>query len=321
VTALVESYNGAVVERYMYDPYGKATILNGVIDSTGNGTTQWTLRSTNTFQNAILYCGYYFDDETGLYSVRHRYYHPSLGRWLSRDPIGYSDGMSLYEYVGSSPILRLDAYGLFFFLPGCSPSEEPKEKPKERKCCCTKLVVESLFFSRTMRGRPDLVGGSLIVQYVATGTGDDVTKCDFVRTVQDYVWSTEKGKKVVDVQDKAPKPDGPLTHPNKAKEKWTGEISSSGKAWSYKDLDGPGLWLQPRYHPGRKEAIYRFYVVDSDGQINPDCDKTWTLTVDIDQQGNVTYTPVHGAKPNVPFEIGGPTPKKEEADKAKERTK
>ena len=87
-TALVDVFDGAVVERYMYDPYGKPTILNGVRDSTGAATTEWTARTSNTFQNHILYCGYYFDDESGLYHVRNRYYHPTLCRWPSRDPCG-----------------------------------------------------------------------------------------------------------------------------------------------------------------------------------------------------------------------------------------
>jgi len=86
VTALVDVYDGAVVERYMYDPYGKPTVLHGVRDVDGTDTSEdeWDPRDAgDSFQNAILYCGYYFDDESGLYSVRHRYYHPTLGRWLS----------------------------------------------------------------------------------------------------------------------------------------------------------------------------------------------------------------------------------------------
>jgi RHS repeat-associated protein len=52
--------------------------------------------------NIIGYAGYIFNAEipgAGLYTVRHRHYAPDLGRWLSRDPLGYVDGMSLYEYV------------------------------------------------------------------------------------------------------------------------------------------------------------------------------------------------------------------------------
>ena len=40
------------------------------------------------------------------------YYHPRVARFCQRDPIGYADGMSLYEYVGSSPIYTRDSLGL-----------------------------------------------------------------------------------------------------------------------------------------------------------------------------------------------------------------
>lgn len=40
-------------------------------------------------------------------------YHPTLGRCLQRDPGGYEDGMSLYEYVGSSPVDVTDPFGLW----------------------------------------------------------------------------------------------------------------------------------------------------------------------------------------------------------------
>jgi RHS repeat-associated protein len=104
VTALVET-DGDVVERYTYDPYGNVTIW----DDDWSDEISWA----NSKQNHILYSGYYFDDESGLYSVRHRYYHPTLGRWLSRDPVGYADVMSLYEYVRSRPTTILDPRGLY----------------------------------------------------------------------------------------------------------------------------------------------------------------------------------------------------------------
>jgi len=62
--------------------------------------------------NEILFCGYRFDPETSLYHVRHRMYHPTLGRWLQRDPLGYVDGMSLYEYCGTDPLFGRDPLGL-----------------------------------------------------------------------------------------------------------------------------------------------------------------------------------------------------------------
>ena len=39
------------------------------------------------------------------------YLHPRLGRFLQRDPLGYVDGMSLYEYVRSGPLGLRDPMG------------------------------------------------------------------------------------------------------------------------------------------------------------------------------------------------------------------
>jgi len=66
---------------------------------------------TSAKKNEILYCGYRFDPETRLYHVRNRAYHPTLGRWLQRDPLEYVDGMNLYEYVGSRPTVVTDPTG------------------------------------------------------------------------------------------------------------------------------------------------------------------------------------------------------------------
>jgi hypothetical protein len=38
-------------------------------------------------------------------------YHPTAARSLQRDPIGYVDGMSLYEYVGGNPVRFADPWG------------------------------------------------------------------------------------------------------------------------------------------------------------------------------------------------------------------
>jgi len=108
VTALVDA-SGSVVERYEYDSYGKVTILS--VDFTGT-------RDSSLYANEVLYCGYRYDPETGLYQVRMRYYHPTLGRWLTRDA-DYYDGLNLYEYVGSGPIIRRDSFGLT--CGTCSP--------------------------------------------------------------------------------------------------------------------------------------------------------------------------------------------------------
>ena len=103
VTALVGT-DGAVVERYTYDPYGKVTVR----------AADWSeITWANSKKNEVLYCGYRFDPETGLYHVRHRYYHPSLGRWLSRDSVEYADEMNLLQYCRSAPSHFRDPQGLY----------------------------------------------------------------------------------------------------------------------------------------------------------------------------------------------------------------
>jgi RHS repeat-associated protein len=103
--------NGQVVERYAYDPYGRAIVLNGEGDADGAEYTP-DADGLSDVANVILFAGYRFDSESGLYHVRHRYLHPTLGRWIIQDPLGYVDGMNGYEYVGSSPIGARDPLGL-----------------------------------------------------------------------------------------------------------------------------------------------------------------------------------------------------------------
>ncbi len=45
-------------------------------------------------------------------SFRARWYHAETGRWLSKDPIGISGGMNLYEAFGNNPVNFVDPMGL-----------------------------------------------------------------------------------------------------------------------------------------------------------------------------------------------------------------
>jgi len=69
------------------------------------------------------YAGYEHDESLTMYHVRHRVYRADLGRWMTRDPLGYVDGMSLYEYVGGMALVGRDPSGLLalcacLWIPG-----------------------------------------------------------------------------------------------------------------------------------------------------------------------------------------------------------
>lgn len=51
-------------------------------------------------------------DATGLIYYRARYYDPSIGRFISRDPAGMPDGVNRYAYVGNDPVNYTDPEGL-----------------------------------------------------------------------------------------------------------------------------------------------------------------------------------------------------------------
>ncbi len=55
--------------------------------------------------------GYYRDYTTGLYLLTHRYYDANAGRFVTRDPIGYTGGINLYGFAGNNPVNESDPSG------------------------------------------------------------------------------------------------------------------------------------------------------------------------------------------------------------------
>lgn len=51
-----------------------------------------------------------------------RWYDPTTGRWLQRDPAGFVDGMSRYQYVVSNPLRYVDRNGWQAEEPDSQPS-------------------------------------------------------------------------------------------------------------------------------------------------------------------------------------------------------
>ncbi|MBI0329105.1 RHS repeat-associated core domain-containing protein [Burkholderia plantarii] len=71
--------------------------------------------------NPLRFAGQYFDRETGLHYNRHRYYDPTSGRFVSKDPIGLVGSINVYAYGSNNPIGRVDPLGLDPLLQGSEP--------------------------------------------------------------------------------------------------------------------------------------------------------------------------------------------------------
>ncbi len=97
--------SGDVQERYIFDPYGTRSILDPGFNPRTASDFDWRVGSQ----------GLVHDPEAGgagLIYTRFRYRHPTLGRWVTRDPLGYVDRLNLYGFVGNNGVNYFDSLGL-----------------------------------------------------------------------------------------------------------------------------------------------------------------------------------------------------------------
>ncbi len=93
--------------------------------------------------------GQQYDQTTGLYYMRARFYDPSLGRFLSEDPAGLAGGTNLYAYAGNDPINGSDPTGL---SPDCGPfgkwiADDPSKPNGPGRCNPYELTPINIFSS------------------------------------------------------------------------------------------------------------------------------------------------------------------------------
>lgn len=100
IRGLAHFNGGNLIKRYAEDVWGD------VVADTG-------------LKVRFKFAGREFDQETGLYYMRARFYDPAIGRFLSEDPIGIAGGLNLYAYAGNDPVNSSDPFGLCPGQPFC----------------------------------------------------------------------------------------------------------------------------------------------------------------------------------------------------------
>jgi RHS repeat-associated protein len=104
--------SGTPQTHYTFEPFG-ATTSSG---TSSTNASQFTGRES---------------DSANLYYYRARYYAPTMGRFISEDPLDAANGGSLYAYVGNDPISLRDPFGWCAEDPLCH-------------CGCKKCHIESM---------------------------------------------------------------------------------------------------------------------------------------------------------------------------------
>ena len=101
--------------------------------------------ATHPDEVRLGYAGYVRDPTTGLLLARHRWYDASVGRWITRDPAGYVDGLSLYLYARGNPFGLVDPMG----LGGGSPTR--KRMSALRRISTSTAILNTTSTVRTTR--------------------------------------------------------------------------------------------------------------------------------------------------------------------------
>jgi RHS repeat-associated protein len=156
-TGIIRPRNGAAIGTASYvveadlDRDGKITQLDYDIciaddgKSSSGGVGEAGLFSRGV-RNSVGYCGYIFNEDSGLYTVRFRTYSVILGRWLSRDPLGYADGANLFAYVSRRVTSLSDPLGL---RPPTEEETQVIERLKRLKQACSSSKEDSVVKKQT----------------------------------------------------------------------------------------------------------------------------------------------------------------------------
>ena len=123
---------------YIYNGHGDVV---QIVDTSGNIVNSYDydvwgnfLKKEETIENHFTYFGQTYDEETGLYYLRARYYDPTTGRFTQQDPA--EDGYNWYVYGNQNPIVFTDYTGeagetIFDILSFAISAKEVWDDPKD----------------------------------------------------------------------------------------------------------------------------------------------------------------------------------------------
>ncbi len=110
----VQTQDSEAYHAYHQDEQGSTAFITGQgreteniyqYDAFGN-----LLEKREDVGNRILYTAQQYDQETGQYYLRARYYNPEVGRFLQEDTYR-GDGLNLYAYCANNPVVYYDPSG------------------------------------------------------------------------------------------------------------------------------------------------------------------------------------------------------------------
>jgi len=97
VRMVIDAASGAIAQQIDYDAWGRV-----IFDS-------------NPGFQPFGFAGGLYEPETGLVRFGARDYDPEVGRWTSKDPVGFGGGTScIYQYAGNDPLDWKDPTGMWW---------------------------------------------------------------------------------------------------------------------------------------------------------------------------------------------------------------
>ena len=152
-TVALTDANGAITSSTTYDSFGNAIpkqAAGSAASSAGNAASS-TGSAVPNIATSYRYTGREYDEDTGLYYYRNRWYDPEIGRFISEDPIGFAGGdINLYGYVGNNPLSFTDPSGNYTCRKG----------GKQKKTDC-KILIDKI---RELSANNDINSKKLVIE-------------------------------------------------------------------------------------------------------------------------------------------------------------